>query len=96
MEAEIAAGLKAGTFRLPTRPAVTYMMSGAQHTGDGQAVGSWQPHLMIYYPDMNGKQVGLEGFVAGVGFVENPGTPFSALVIPLKAFVPAPKAQPGS
>lgn len=95
VEAQIATGLKDGTFRLPARPAVTYMMSGAQQlvTGDGQAVGSWQPHLMIYYPQLSGKQVGLEGFVAGVGFVENPETPFSALVVPLKTFVAAPKAE---
>lgn len=93
VEGVIAAGLKAGTFRLPKRPAVTYMMSAAQElvTGDGQAVGAWQPHLMIYYPNLNGQQTGLPGFVAGVGFVENPDTPFSALVIPLKTFVPAPK-----
>lgn len=93
VETVIADGLKAGTFKLPRRPAVTYMMSAAQQlvTGDGQAVGAWQPHLMIYYPNWSGQQAGLPGFVSGVGFVENPDTPFSALVVPLKTFVPAPK-----
>jgi len=28
------------------------------------------------------------GFVPGVGFVENPGQALSALIIPLKEFVP--------
>lgn len=93
VERVIADGLKAGTFRLPRRPAVTFMMSAAQQLvgGDGQAVGAWQPHLMIYYPNWSGSQAGLPGFVSGVGFVENPDTPFSALVVPLKTFVPAPQ-----
>ena len=38
-----------------------------------------------------GEQTGLPGFVPDVGFVENPGTPLAALVVPLKTFVPAPK-----
>ena len=93
VEREIADGIKARRFRLPSRPALTYMMSSAQNlvSGEGTAVGAWQPHLMIYYPEWTGKQAGLEGFVADVGFIENPGTPLAALVVPLKTFVPAPK-----
>jgi hypothetical protein len=93
VEREIAAGIAAGKFTLPRRPAVTYMMSAAQDLvgGEGTPVGAWQPHLMIYYPNWTGQQAGLEGFVPGVGFVENPGTPLAALVVPLKDFVPAPK-----
>lgn len=92
VEREIAAGIAAGRFRLPGRPAVTYMMSAAQElvSGEGSPVGAWQPHLMIYYPGWTGPQAGLEGFVPGVGFVENPGQPLAALVVPLKTFVPAP------
>lgn len=93
VERDIASRISAGTLKLPSRPAITYMMSAAQDlvSGEGAAVGAWQPHLMIYYPNWTGQQVGLEGFVPGVGFVENPGTPLSALVVPLKNFVPAPK-----
>ena len=92
VEREITAGIRSGRFRLPRRPAVTYMMSAAQELvgGNGAAVGAWQPHLMIYYPNWTGAQAGLPGFVPDVGFVENPGTPLSALVIPLKTFVPKP------
>jgi hypothetical protein len=93
VEREIARQISAGRLKLPSRPAVTYMMSEAQDLvgGNGSPVGAWQPHLMIYYPNWTGQQAGLEGFVAGVGFVENPGTPLSALVVPLKTFVPTPK-----
>jgi hypothetical protein len=95
VERDIADGIKARRFRLPSRPAVTYMMSAAQDLvgGAGTAVGAWQPHLMIYYPEWTGKQAGLEGFVADVGFIENPGTPLAALVVPLKTFVPGPAPQ---
>lgn len=93
VEREISSRIQSGAFKLPRRPAVTYMMSGAQDlvSGNGTAVGAWQPHLMIYYPNWTGQQAGLAGFVADVGFIENPGTPLAAMVIPLKTFVPAPK-----
>jgi hypothetical protein len=93
VDREITAGIAARRFRLPTKPALTYMMSAAQDLvgGEGTAVGAWQPHLMIYYPNWTAEQTGLPGFVPDVGFVENPGTPLAALVVPLKTFVPAPK-----
>ena len=89
-ESVIAAGIAAKRLRLPRRPAITYMMSADQSliTETGDAVGAWQPHLMIYFPNLPAEGTGLAGFVAGVGFVENPGTPFSALIIPLAHFVP--------
>jgi hypothetical protein len=51
-EREIGAGIGSGRFRLPRRPAVSYMMSAAQEliSDDGKAVGHWRPHVMIYYP----------------------------------------------
>lgn len=92
VERQITAGLRSGRFKLPQRPAVTYMMSAAQELvgGNGTAVGAWQPHLMIYYPGWTGEQAGLPGFVADVGFIENPGTPLAAFVVPLRTFVPKP------
>jgi len=52
VERDIADGLTSGRFRLPSRAAITYMMSGAQKlvNGEGTAVGAWQPHMMIYMP----------------------------------------------
>ena len=90
VEREVALGLASGKFRLPSRPAITYMMSARQDlvTGEGVAVGRWEPHLMIYYPYLTSEETGLfAGFVAGVGFVENPGQALAALVIPVKEFV---------
>ena len=69
---------------------MTYMMSAAQElvNGQGSAVGAWEPHLMIYYPNLDADAAGMAGFVPGVGFVENPKEPFSAFVIPVGSFVP--------
>lgn len=89
VETEIARGILAGTFRLPSRPAMTYMMSAAQNliTETGTPVGAWQAHLMIYHPFVTAEVIGGGG---GVMLVENPGQALAALVIPLEHFVPAP------
>jgi hypothetical protein len=89
VEKEIAAAIAAGRLRVPRVPAFTYMMSQSQElvSGNGSSVGAWQPHLMIYFPNLTNAGTGLPGFVPEVGFVENPGTPFSAVVLPMKAFV---------
>src|ERR1700747_3514131 len=52
VERDIAAGLAAGRFRVPRRPALSYMLSSGQRliSDDGKPVGSWRPHLIIYYP----------------------------------------------
>jgi hypothetical protein len=57
----IAAGLAAGTYRLPRRPAMSYMMSPEQVliSDEGQNVGKWQPHIMIYYPHLTAADLGL-------------------------------------
>jgi hypothetical protein len=63
IDREIAAGLLSGKYRLPRRPAMSYMMSGEQVliSDDGKNVGRWQPHLMIYYPHLTSTDLGLEG-----------------------------------
>ncbi len=89
VEKDVAGEIASGRLRLPTVPAFTYMMSASQDlvTGAGSGVGAWQPHLMVFFPNLTNAGTGLPGFVHDVGFVENPGTPFSAVVIPMKAFV---------
>lgn len=55
-EREIGAGISSGRFQLPRRPAVSYMMSAAQEliSDEGKPVGKWRPHVMIYYPFLEG------------------------------------------
>jgi hypothetical protein len=62
IEGDIAAGLQSGRFRLPRRPAVSYMMSSGQvlySPTSGKRVGQWHPHIMIYYPWMTSHDIGL-------------------------------------
>ena len=62
VERELAAGLASGRFRLPRRPAMSWMLSGAQRliSDEGKPVGRWQPHLMIYYPYLTAAELALD------------------------------------
>jgi hypothetical protein len=63
IDREIAAGLLSGKYRLPRRPAMSYMMSREQVliSDEGKNVGRWHPHLMIYYPHLTSADLGLAG-----------------------------------
>jgi hypothetical protein len=63
IDREIAAGLLSGKYRLPRRPAMSYMMSREQVliSDEGKNVGRWHPHLMIYYPHLRSADLGLAG-----------------------------------
>ncbi|HZD05597.1 MAG TPA: hypothetical protein VE173_11775, partial [Longimicrobiales bacterium] len=90
VDAAIAAGLRSGAFRLPARPAMSYMMSGAQvlFDDDGRRVGAWRPHLMIYYPYLTEEAMGL-GVTPSLdaAMVVDPGTPLSNVLVVVRDFV---------
>ncbi len=90
VEREIAAGLSSGRFRTPRRPALSWMLSGAQRlvSDDGTPVGQWRPHLMIYYPYLTAAELGLgaEPDLKGAVLVDG-GTPTSNLMIVTREFV---------
>jgi hypothetical protein len=93
---EIARGLLAGTFRLPRRPVVSYMLSGAQAlvSDDGRPVGAWRPHVMIYYPYLTAADAGLTTPEdSPETFVVDSGLPTASLVIVVPSFV---QPQPGA
>jgi hypothetical protein len=91
VNAAIADGLRTGALRLPSRPVLSYMMSAGQKliSDDGRPVGSWQPHLMIYYPYLTERDLGL-GAVPSLdaAMVVDPGTPLSNITIVVRQFVP--------
>jgi hypothetical protein len=96
VEREIADGLAKGTFRLPRRPAMSYMMSASQQLigDDGRPAGPWLPHVMIYYPFLTNAEVGLADTPdMKVGMVTDSGLPTASLMLIMPRHVdvaPAP------
>jgi hypothetical protein len=96
VERVMADGLLDGTWRLPGRPAVTYMMSAAQVLFDdnGKHVGQWKPHLMIFTPFLTNEAIGVTGEpdIRGA-MVNGPGTAEANLMVIVKDFI-QPAASP--
>ena len=96
IDRDVAAGLATGRFRIPRRPALTYMMSAAQvlYDDNGRRVGAWRPHLMVYYPYLTNAELGLASRPdMQIGMVSEEGTPRASLVVVMAAFVPAPASR---
>ena len=87
---EIADGLASGRFRLPRRPALSYMMSVEQRLvdDDGRPVGRWQPHLMLYVPYITAAELGLGATPdPKTAIVDDGGKPLANVMIVLRDFV---------
>lgn len=90
IDRDIADGIAHGRFRLPRRPAMSYMMSGAQQlvSDDGRPVGRWQPHLMLYIPYITAADLGLGATPnSAAAMVSNAGTPLANIMVVVKAFI---------
>ena len=90
IEREIGEGLLAGKYRLPRRPAMSYMMSSGQilYGDDGTRVGKWRPHLMIFYPNLTPGDLGLGAQPSpDAALVVDPGRPLSNIMIVVPDFV---------
>ena len=86
----IAEGLRTGEFRLPPRPAMSYMMSAVQEliSDEGQSAGARRPHLMIYFPYLTEEGIGLSGPPSSeAAMIVDPGTPLSNILILVDDFV---------
>jgi hypothetical protein len=96
IEREIEAGVAVGRFRYPSRPAMSYMLSSAQQlvSDQGQAVGAWKPHLMLYWPGLTRADLGAAGegpLLADSMILVDEGTDEACLIIVYPEFVdPAP------
>jgi len=80
----IAAGVASGDFRLPQRPAMSWMQSAAQvlYDDDGSLAGAWRPHIMIYYPYLTTRSIGTgTNRDIAAGIVVSPGGPMSNIMI---------------
>lgn len=98
IDRELAEGLRSGRLRLPTRPAMVYMMSSAQRlVGDnGRPAGNWQPHLMLHIPYLTNAQLGRGSRPdPEAGMVVNEGTPLAQFLVVVKRFVDPEEAPAG-
>ena len=89
IDREIATGLLSGKYRLPRRPAMSYMMSSEQvlYNDEGRKVGKWQPHLMIFYPHLTSADLGLGGTPSTqAALVVDEGKAVSNIMIVVKDF----------
>jgi hypothetical protein len=84
----VADSLAAGSFKLPRRPAMSYMMSAEQKliAPNGQPAGAWRPHLMIYYPWLSANDLG-GGAANPTASVVDEGKPTANIMIVVKDFV---------
>jgi hypothetical protein len=87
---DIAAGLASGRFRLPRRLAMSYMMSSAQQlvSDDGRPVGSWRPHVMIFFPYLTAAELGLgTNQDPRAAILVDPGKPTANVMVVVRDFI---------
>ncbi|MDQ6829338.1 MAG: hypothetical protein M3081_10775, partial [Gemmatimonadota bacterium] len=65
IEKEVEAAYARGELRMPTKPAISYMMSPQQILftspyKEGRRLGAWHPHLMISMPGTASSQLGMD------------------------------------
>jgi hypothetical protein len=91
-EREVGAGINSGRFRLPRRPAVSYMMSAGQEliSDEGRPAGRWRPHVMIYYPFLEADEGGGRARPPDMkaATITGAGTASSSIVLVMPEFVP--------
>lgn len=83
--------LPRGEFRLPRRPAMSWMMSSAPQlvSDSGRPVGAWKPHIMLYYPFLGAAELSLPETPSAPSstMIAGGGSPLSTLVIVVPDFV---------
>jgi hypothetical protein len=92
IDADVNDGIRTGRLALPSRPAMSYMMSAGQVLYDeGRKVGAWKPHLMIYVPYLKAADLGLGATPSpAAAMVFQEGTALACIVIVVEKF-----ADPG-
>lgn len=89
MELALAEAVGSGELPIPSRPAMSYMMSSAQRLYDpesGRSAGNWKPHLMLYIPYLTEQSIGLSE-ATDILQVARSGTPMAHLIVVVPDFV---------
>jgi hypothetical protein len=80
IEEALDAGYKAGRFKAPSRPGITYMLSDSNYVFDPDAkkIIHFPGHLMFYAPYATAETVGSG---AGAPYIVHPGKPDALLIV---------------
>lgn len=89
IHARVEAAIKSGDLHVPTRPALSWMLSSAQvlYAPNGMHVGAWKPHIMLYVPGMTNVQLGMFDLTYGNVQVADEGLPTAHLIAVVPDFV---------
>lgn len=97
----VADGFAKGTFRVPTRPGISYMLSTQNLVPNSNGdVVPFPPHLMFYAPYLTNADLGLDGSLgpdgnpAGPVFVAGEGTPHALIIVPVGVHMGGAHAGP--
>jgi len=88
-ERKLAEEVGKGELVMPSRTAMSYMMSSSPHLFDpesGRDAGNWKPHIMLYMPGATSESIGLSETTSSI-MVARPGTPMSHLIIVVPEFI---------
>jgi hypothetical protein len=78
---KIDAGFASGTYRVPRRNAVTYMLSTKNHVFNGEKVISYPPHIMISAPYLKNSDIGADFHDPSMPWVLNEGSPHAYIIV---------------
>ena len=80
-DAEINRGLTSGTYSIPKRNVVTYMLSTKNRVFNGEKVISYPPHIMISAPNLKNSDIGADFKDPAMPWVLNEGTPRAYIIV---------------
>ena len=78
---KIDAGFASGTYRVPRRNAVTYMLSTKNRVFNGEKVISYPPHIMISAPYLKNSDIGADFQDPSMPWVLNEGSPHAYIIV---------------
>jgi hypothetical protein len=87
IDSAVRAAVAGGVLAPPRSFAIAYMWSPHQHLGAN--VGAWKPHMMVYTPYINQGMVGETEPLGDGPQVLDGGTPWAALIVPVRQFASA-------
>lgn len=81
IEQRVAARFADGTYRAPSRPGVSYMLSTENYVFNGEKVVKYFPHVMFYAPYLTNADIGSDGTDPYAPWILNEGSPHAYIIL---------------